>query len=424
MKKEIFTIKGALIIFFTIFFSAIAIYLAIGFFSDKEDYYNEKGETTSLVVKGKEKDLIESNNRFAFDLYKELSGKENVFFSPYSIFSAMAMAYEGATEETEEEIARVFYFPKKEELRGAFKNVYNIINAKRDEGQLNTGNALWVHLDYPFLESYKENVENYYAGEVVNLDFLRRTEISRKTINDYIEEQTNNKIVDLIPNGALDPLTKLVITNAIYFQGDWRWSFDKNKTHQADFYNSEGKKSVEMMALESSELEFNYFKNEDVEMIELPYGEGGDISMFIVLPKEEEWLKEELTFESFNYYKDEMISTRLDAVFLPKFEFETKYFMKNTLSSMGMRSAFFPGSANFSLMDGTKNLFIEDVIHQAFIGVDEEGTEAAAATAIMIRVESVPAERLVFRADRPFAFLITENETGKIIFFGKVVNPQ
>ncbi len=421
MKKEIFSIKGILIIFFTIFFSAIAIYLAIGFFGEKKDTYKS---VATPIIEGKEKDLIEASNRFAFDLYNELSGKENVFFSPYSIFSAMAMAYEGTAGETEEEIARVFYFPKKEELRGAFRNVYNVINAKRDEGQLNTGNALWVHLDYPFLENYKKNIENYYAGEVINLDFLRRTEVSRKTINDYIEEQTNNKIVDLIPSGALDPLTKLVITNAIYFQGDWKWSFDENKTHQADFYNSKGKKSVEMMALEGSELKFRYFKDEDVEMIELPYGEDEDISMFIILPKEEDWLREELTLESFNYYKEQMISSRLDSVFLPKFEFETKYFMKNILSSMGMKSAFFPGSANFSMMDGTKNLFIENVIHQAFIGVDEKGTEAAAATAIMIRVESVPAERLIFRADRPFVFLITENKTENIIFFGKVVDPS
>tara|TARA_Y100000034_G_C6887315_1_gene407566 strand:- start:689 stop:1993 length:1305 start_codon:yes stop_codon:yes gene_type:complete len=382
--------------------------------------------------------VVDANNQFAFELYSELSKEEqgNLFYSPFSISSALAMTYEGARGQTAEEMKSVFHFPENNILRPNFAATYNEINKKDKDYQLNTGNALWAQQDYKFLEDYLTTVETYYGGKAANVDFVRETEKSRQTINSFIEEQTNDKIKDLIPQGVLDASTRLVLTNAIYFKGTWEWEFDKSDTREQDFkITQDNVVKVPMMYMDNDKATFNYLDNEELQILELPY-KGNDISMLVLLPKQgEDYDYEtgevitsdytiediELSSEKLEEYKSEMQETGLDAIYLPKFTFETKYFMVPTLSNMGMPSAF--GNADFSGMDGTRNLVITEVIHQAFVQVDEKGTEAAAATAVVVG-ETAAAPRNIFRADHPFIFIIQEKATGNILFMGKVVDPR
>ena len=385
-------------------------------------------------------EVVNANNQFTFDFYSKLTEEEqgNIFYSPYSLSAALAMTYEGAREQTAEEIKNVFHFPETETLRPNFAGIYNDLNTGSNEYELKTGNALWIQKDYPLLEDYTSNVENYYGGKATNLDFIQETEKSRQTINSFIEEQTNNKIKDLIPEGVLGDLTRLVITNAIYFKGNWVWEFDKDDTREQDFkITPENIVQAEMMHMkpEDADAKFNYADLEKLQILELPY-KGEKISMLILLPKQMETydyvtgeqiifyynLEDiELSAEKLNEYKSQMQRVSMDGIYLPKFEFDIKYFIAGDLSEMGMPSAF--SNADFSGITGGKDLIISQVIHQAFVKVDEEGTEAAAATAVIFRetVAMIPSK--VFRADHPFMFIIQEKETGNILFLGRVTDP-
>lgn len=371
--------------------------------------------------------VVDGNNQFAFELYSKLTGQsnENAFFSPYSISSAFSMTYEGARDSSAEEMRNVLHFPEYGVLRPNFAAIYNDINRDNSNYELRTGNALWVQKDYPLLEEYASNVEKYYGGKAAELDFVEETEQSRLTINDFIEKQTNDKIKDLIPKGVLDPMTRLVLTNAIYFKGTWVWQFDKSDTLDRDFFiTPENTVKTPTMYMDNDKAKFNYADLGHLQILELPY-KGDKISMLILLPNSTlEDVEPVLNDENLKEWKSEMIPTKMDAIYIPKFEFKTKYFMVDTLTSMGMESPFDPSQADFSGMDGTKNLYISDVIHQAFVKVDEEGTEAAAATAIAMRFTSAVQERNVFRADHPFIFLIQEKETGNVLFLGRIVDPN
>jgi serpin B len=426
MKKEIDSIKGLLaIVIFAVSLTAVLIFLITNF--DVEPLIIEEIPKKILVETSEEniEAVVLSNNEFALDLYRSLnkSEGENIFYSPYSIFSALAITYEGSREKTAEEIASVLHLPEEDVLRSGFGALYNQIN-KEKEYELNTANALWAQKDYPFLEEYIDVIRQSYGGEVTNLDFVRETEKSRETINEYIEEKTNDRIKDLIPQGILSPLTRMVITNAIYFKGKWKLEFDKEDTRELDFYlTSENSVKTEMMFMKPEEEKFNYLETEEIQVIELPY-QGEEVSMFVFLPKGDiEIIESELNSEKLKEYKEGMIKTEMDGIYLPKFEFDTKYFMKETLISMGIDSAFFYGKADFSRMDGTKELVVDDVIHQAYVGVDEEGTEAAGATAVIIGLTSAPSNEKIFMADHPFIFIIQENKTESILFIGRVSDP-
>lgn len=383
--------------------------------------------------------VVNANNQFAFEIYEELEKTEkgkNIFYSPYSISSALAMTNEGAKGQTEEEINSVFHFPEKETLRPNFAAIYKNINEGSSEYELKTGNALWVQEDYPFNEEYLAKVKNFYGGEAKNVDFVKETELTRQKINNYIEDQTNNRIKDLISKGVLGPMTRLVLTNAVYFKGTWEWEFEKSDTRDMDFrVNEEKTVKAEMMHMNPEKARFNYADTGKVQILELPY-KGDRISMLLILPKQgadydfetgemityNYSLKDiEFSSEKISEYKSQMKETKLDNVFLPKFEFDTKYSMKNTLSSMGMPTAF-TGDADFSGMTSAEKLFISEVIHQAFVKVDEEGTEAAAATAVVMKATSIQPSN-IFKADHPFLFLIQQKETGNILFAGRVIDP-
>ena len=370
------------------------------------------------------KDVVNANNKFAFDLYSQLDKSENgnLFYSPYSISAALAMTYEGAEGKTAEEMKSVFHFPESNILRPNFAAIYNDINKGVEDYELKTGNALWVQQDFPFLADYKNRVEKYFGGKAANLDFVKETEKSRQTINSFIGEQTNNKIKDLIPTGFLNAMTRLVLTNAIYFKGTWQWEFDTSDTRDSEFkITPTNIVKTPMMNMDPDKVSFNYADTGDLQILELPY-KGDEISMLVLLPSENlDAIENTLTAEKLNEYKSKMKETKLDSISLPKFEFDTKYFMNDVLSALGMPTAF-SESADFSGMTGKKDLFISFVIHQAYVKVDEKGTEAAAATAVGMELTAVM-PRNVFRADHPFIFLIQDEGTGNILFFGRMVDP-
>ena len=405
-----------------VFFAGVAVAVVLFLFPYEPDQ-PPAADNTGSTDQGIQA-VVNANNQFAFDLYSELDKDENgnMFYSPYSISAALAMTYEGAEGKTADEMKSVFHFPEEDILRPNFAAIYNDINKENKEYKLKTGNALWVQKDYPFLEEYISRVENYYGGKAAMLDFVEETEKSRQTINSFIEEQTKDKIKDLIPKGCLGEMTRLVLTNAIYFKGIWEWEFDKSDTREEDFkITSTDIVKTPIMSMNPEDAKFNYAQTEDLQILELPY-KGDKISMLILLPTENlDSIESSLTVEKLNGYKSQMKETKLSSISLPKFEFDSKYFMKNTLISLGMPTAF-SDDADFSGMIGKKDLYISNVIHQAYVAVDEKGTEAAAATAV-IMFESFAMPMNIFRADHPFVFIIQDKDTGNILFLGRVVDP-
>ena len=372
------------------------------------------------------REIIEANNRFAINLYSQYKSEEgNIFFSPFSISTALAMVYEGAEGKTAKEIKSVFGFPKYDNSRrNQYSNLLSEINKKDKEYALNTANALWADQDFHFLDEYLTTVEKYYEGKTTNLDFRNEPDSSRLIINNWVEDKTNNKIKDLFPQYTITKRTRLVLTNAIYFKAKWLIQFDADKTSDEYFrINPDKSIKVPMMQPTSQKSIFNYTQSKDLQILEIPYV-GEDLAMLILLPLGDdiEALENSFTIEKLTEWKKSLRKRRVN-IYIPKFKFETKYFLSETLSDLGMPTAF-TNLADFSGMTGKKDLIIDKVIHQAFIEVNEEGTEAAAATGFgMSEVESMPPPTPIFKADHPFIFIIQQNETGNILFMGRVNNP-
>ncbi len=364
--------------------------------------------------------VAEANNKFAIDLYKKYSTEfenQNVFFSPYSISSAFAMVYEGARGRTAKEIKNVFYFPgNTSELRTSFAHIYNILNTPNENYTLRTANALWAQKDFPFSQHYFDIIEEFYGGKVTNLNFADE-ESARNIINTWIEQQTNGKIKDLIPKGVLNSATRLVLTNAIYFKGNWSHQFNKNATHKEDFITPDGNISVDMMYIKE---DFPYYEKNETQVLELPYK--GNLSMIVFLPRSLDDFENSLSVEKINDLTSKLHSEEV-RVYLPRFKFETKYFMANDLKEMGMPTPFSYG-ADLTGMSKKGGLLIQSVIHQAYIDVNEEGTEAAAATEVSVGITAVQMHQPVFRANHPFMFIIEDKNTGEILFMGRVTNPE
>ena len=339
------------------------------------------------------------------------------------------MTYEGARGETADEMQSVLHFPKENGTRRqGFLDAYNGLNGAGRNYTLSTANALWAQKDFTFLKDYFDVTDKYFEGKVTNLDFAKDTENSRQTINKWVENQTNDKIKDLIPKGAIDKSTRLVLTNAIYFKGTWVKQFDVKDTTVKDFNVSPGKTvQADMMSMTGENARFNYSETDKAQILELPYS-GGDLSMLVLLPKNGNLgsLESSLDAGKLASWTGNLREERVD-VYLPKFKFETKYMMADTLKGMGMPTAF-SGNADFSGMTGKKDLFISQVIHQAYVEVNEEGTEAAAATAVVVEFASAmntPETKIpVFNADHPFIFVIREKANGNILFMGRVSDPS
>ena len=382
----------------------------------KYKYTSPKADETGWSEEGVE-ELSRAINRFAINLYLNISEKENIFFSPYSIFSAFALLYEGARGDTARELEKVFFFPNDQTVRRPnFARIYNLINNNSRYFDLHTANALWIQKNYPILQDYLQVIETYYGGEAFNVDFSGATEQTRELINEWIEHQTNYTIKDFFPPNSIDPLTRLVLTNAIYFKGIWLKQFDENETTEDIFWiDNDTTVKIQMMKVYDF---FNYTETDDLQIIELPY-KGKRICMLVLLPKRNiEQIEDNLTINSLNSWVENLTEQRIE-VYLPKINLSTEYSLKEILESMGLHSIFCPGEADFSGIDGTKNLFVDEAIHKAFIKIDEKGTEASAATGIIMPI-SLPT---IFRADHPFIFLILDKETDIILFMGKIVNP-
>jgi serpin B len=352
-------------------------------------------------------------NGLAVDLYNKLSiGNDgNLFFSPYSISSALAMTYGGARGETADQMDQVLHFSGQDATHSAFSYLRKTLNNIQQEGhiQLSLANALWPQWDYAFLPDYLALTKKYYGSEIHPVDYKTDAEGARHKINGWVEAQTNDRIQDLIAEGVLSPLTRLVLANAIYFKGDWACQFKPDATRPAPFMlSNETTIDVPMM---SQTGDFRLARTDTLQALELPY-EGQELSMRILLPNRGENLSLPLP-EDLEFREMEVM------VQLPRFKLEAEFYLGSTLAALGMPLAF-SSQADFSGMDDARNLFIDEVIHKAFIEVNEEGTEAAAATAVGMRTTSMPPQ---FVADRPFIFLIRENLTGTILFVGRVTNP-
>lgn len=394
-----------------------------------------KEPETEAVVKGA--------NEFALELYAKLSEQEgNLFFSPYSISTALAMTYAGARGGTELEMAEVLHFPvatsiepgtepalglarEREQFHLVFGALIKDLNTRGDKGayELTVANALWGQKGYGFLREFLELVETSYEGKLNEVDFIKATEAARQTINAWVEKKTRGKIRDLIAKGVLSALTRLVLTNAVYFKGSWAKQFEADNTRDAPFTLLDGKKiDVPMM---NQTGEFKYMETEDFQGLELAYVDE-ELSMIIFLPKKFDGLGElenTLTSENLSKWMAKLRKQKV-IVSVPKFKMTSEFALGEVLKSMGMTEAF-SGNADFSGMNGKRDLFISAVIHKAYVDVNEEGTEAAAATAVVVGVTAVrPVPTPVFRADHPFVFFIRDNQSGSILFIGRVVNPK
>jgi len=363
--------------------------------------------------------IVDSLNTFNFNFYQEISENKNVFFSPYSIFVALSMAYEGARGNTADQMYSILNILQNDSAtRGSFGRLYNLLNQNKEGYNISTANAFWAQQNYPFLPNYINILESYYMAEANELDFSNNVEAAR-IINNWIENHTNNKIKNMIDPGALSEFTRLVLTNAIYFKGLWANQFNPENTHKADFKITQNTTTeVDMMSL--SDTKFNYTETDDLQIIKLPY-KGNNLSMIIILPKENNIsiAESELNAVNLTSWINSLKETEIN-VNIPKFKIETEYNLNDVLKKMGMTDAF-SVAADFSGMDGTKDLYISDVVHKAFVEVNEEGTEAAAATGVIMTLKAV---LYSFNADHPFVFLIQHEETGAILFMGKVMNPS
>lgn len=374
------------------------------------------------------KTLVSGNSEFAFNLYHKLKGDsnspKNLFFSPFSISTALAMTYGGARGETQKQMAEVLHFNlSNEKLFAAFGDLQKtLIQKDKSIGyQLVLANALWKQQGEAFLKEFLDLNQNYYGAYLKELDFVNETEPSRQTINSWVEEKTNNKIKNFIPPNMINKDTAMVITNAIFFKGEWEKKFNPRFTQKSDFFvSSEKKVKVDMMHLKEG---LNVYADNVFKAVELPY-KGRQISMLIILPKIKTISDVEKTFnlENFNNLLSKQIEiTPTIDLFLPKFKMDQDSFSLNkVLAELGMYNAFKSGKADFSGINAQKDLFISEIFHKAFIEVNEKGTEAAAASGDLI-AHDVP---IVFRVDHPFIFLIKDNRTQSILFMGRVVNPN
>ncbi len=396
----------------------------VGQASRIEKRKSEKGEPAEMSA------VISGNNQFATDLYVRLKDKTSgsLFFSPYSVSAALAMTYAGAAGETGKQMAEVLRFTVPEpQLHEAMAGLSKALLADTRKGyQLRVANRLWGQKGFDFLPEFLQTTRRYYGAELGIVDFAQSTETVRQEINQWVEKQTEEKIKELLAPGVLDPKTRLVLTNAIYFKGDWQKQFNKKTTKDAPFHVSADKEVTVPMMRQTEQ--FGYRAVVDLQVLEMPYAKG-ELSMIVLLPKEIEGLpqlEKKLTQANLQEWTKGLRRQKV-IVYVPRFKMTSQLGLKDTLRAMGMTLAFDDRKADFSRMSRGEGLYISAVIHKAFVDVNEEGTEAAAATGVVMMPLAAPVEREeppTFRADHPFLFLIWDNQTGSLLFMGRVTNPK
>lgn len=376
--------------------------------------------------------LVEGNTAFALDLYQTLRHQEgNLFYSPYSISLALAMTYAGAGSQTEAQMAQALCFDlPQERLHPAFNSLDLSLTAlgqqeasEEADFRLNIANSLWGQRDYTFKPEFLDVLAQNYGAGLRLLDFTVDPDGSRRTINDWVSQETEQKIKDLIPEGAIDPLTRLVLANAIYFNAPWLHEFNQSATQDESFYLLDGSEIKTPLMKQTGR--FAYVDGDGYRAVEMPY-QGGRFSMIVLLP-------DAGGFEAFEDHFDaallktvrENLQHHEVVLSMPRYKFESQFALVDALKELGMTDAFEYGLADFSGMDGTRELYISDVAHKAFVAVDEEGTEAAAATAIIVGTMAMPEpeEPVVLTIDRPFLFLIGDRRSDALLFVGRVMQP-
>jgi len=372
--------------------------------------------------------VVDGNTKFALNLYQKLNYTEkNLFLSPYSISTALAMTYAGARDNTAKQIAETMHFSlDQKQIHPAFAELQAALNAVQQKGNvtLHVANSLWPQKEYPFLRDYIRLVKNYYGVLISPVDYKKEPVAAAERINTWVEEKTNKKIRDIIQPQVLDDFTRLILINAIYFKGNWAMQFMGEATHDAPFHLSQ-KEFVRVPMMNQREF-FRYAESENSKILELPYI-GYNLSMLVLLPKKVDGiadLEKSLTAENLERWWSLLRNKEVD-VSLPKFTMTSQFSLGDRLQSMGIRDAFNPDGANFSGMDGNPNwLYLTNVIHKAFVDVNEEGTEAAAVTAVTEQACVGGPPPVIFRADHPFFFLIQDNTSRSILFMGRVVDPS
>jgi len=394
---------------------------------------NKQRDTMPSISEAEFQSQIDGNSQFAFDLYSRLKDVEegNIFFSPFSISTALAMTYEGARGNTETQMTDVLHYTNpKTSAHKAFNrldlSLSEQMKSKKGDAafKLETANSIWAQKDYRWLPEFLDAIKINYGAGLYSVDFQNETEKSRIEINKWVEEKTHDKIKDLLQKGIITPATYMVLVNAIYFYGKWMHEFDKGATQDDDFTKLDGKKvKVPFM---HQEAESSYMENELFQALEMSYKDC-DIAMLVLLPPIDKFkeLESKLDSAMLKDVIDNLQENRVRVTF-PKMKMESQFDLVKTLSEMGMPDAFVGGIADFSGMDGTKELFIMHVIHKAFVAIDEKGTEAAAATAVVMGKAMAPAppQYIEFKADHPFILLIRDKQTGSILFLGRVLNPE
>ena len=377
-------------------------------------------------------ELSSGNAEFALHLYQELKEKEgNLIFSPYSISSALAMTYGGARGDTEREMAQTLSFTlPQDHLHPAF-NVLDLELAERTnpvdigpitvEGvQLEITNSLWGQDGYSFRPEYLDLLALNYGAEMRILDFVGRADAARRAINRWVEDATKGTIKEIVPGGILNAQTRLVLVNAIYFNAKWEDPFSKFDTKRESFYLLDG--STVQVPMMSQDEVYPYWKGNGFQVFEMPYL-GRELAMGILLPDAGKFRDVERSLDArlVNRIVENLDSQYLDLT-MPKFEFESEFALRETLSKMGMRNAF--ENADFSGMDGSRDLMLSEALHKSFVAVDERGTEASAATSVFADVISNPMYPLELTVDRPFIFWIRDIPTGTFLFIGRVLIPE
>lgn len=377
--------------------------------------------------------VAEATNKFALDLHKCLTdgdqfANENLFYSPESLLIALAMTSFGARGNTADEIMKVLHFDSvsSSDLNESMKKFIQTLNGASDkDNKLLTANRLFVQKSFEILQAFKEGTRKFYDAELALVDYIANVEKAREEINHWVEKQTNDKIKDLIPSGTLSSDTRLTLVNAIYFKGLWLEQFKKEATSPGSFFVSKNEEvKVEMM---HQEADFKYFESPELacQVLEMPYT-GRKMSMVIYLPSETHGLaklEEKMTFDKLQESLSLLDASKEEVeVMLPKFKLTQQFDLNNILSKMGAEEMFIPGKADLSGITDAP-LFVSKVVHKAFVEVNEEGTEAAAATGVVANLMCMPLPKPVFKADHPFLFIIRHNESGAILFLGRLMKP-
>ncbi|KAK2160687.1 hypothetical protein NP493_1631g00031 [Ridgeia piscesae] len=375
-------------------------------------------------------ELVAANNDFAMDLYGQIKNDpskagKNIFFSAFSVSSALGMVYAGSRGNTKTQMGTAMKFDSVTgDIHDGFLQLFTAFNDPTNNYTLSVANALFSSKDYTILQSYIDIVKQYYLSFVKTMDFKSNPEPSRTYINKWVADHTNQKIKELFQQGTISPNTVVALVNAIYFKGLWKEPFETKYTKPDTFFLSATKtKKTNMMNLKGKKFNYAEVANLGCKIIELPY-DGDEVSMYILLPDETiglSALESQITSASINAAISSMYKQPV-GVSMPKFKMTMQIDLKDILKALGMTDAFVPNLADLSGIDGTRKLLVSAAVHEAYVDVNEEGTEAAAATGVGISVTSIQIPK-TFKADHPFLFFIREKVTGSILFSGRVLDP-